>query len=179
MNFHRSMVSPETPSDYIALLKDYMALSPYLASYPSTKLPNRISYPDLYLDNVFVHLGTNRITCIIDWQQACVSLVSLQRSYPQMLELSALSHLGQGKHESILLNYYYSAIQESNPIRWKVLTDLLLQVKTNPISMVPGCWDREDLFSLRAALITAIARWDDIGHGGTPCLVNFGEEMLL
>lgn len=179
MNFHRSMASPETPGDYIALIKNYMALSPYLASYPSTESPNRISHPDLHLDNVFVDPGTNRITCIIDWQQACVSPISLQRSHPQMLELSALSHSGQGKHESDLLNHYYNAIKESDPVRWKVLADPLLQVKTNPISMVPGCWDREDLFSLRAALITAVAHWDVIGQRGTPCPVNFGQEELL
>lgn len=173
------MASPETPSDYITLLKDYMALSPYLASYPSTELPNRISHPDLHLDNIFVDPGTNRITCIIDWQQACVSPISLQRSHPQMLELSALSHPGKGKDERDLLSHYYNAIKESDPVRWKVLADPLLQVKTNPISLVPGCWDREDLFSLRAALITAVAHWDAIGLHGTPCPVKFGEEELL
>ena len=149
MNFHRSMTSPEKPSDYIALIEDYMALSPYLVSYPFTKLPNRISHPDLHLDNIFVDPDTNQITCIIDWQQTCVSPVSLHRSHPQMLELSAASQSRQGKHESDLLDHHYTAIKESDPVRWKVLADPFHQVKSNPITMVPGCWDREDLFSLR------------------------------
>ncbi|CEJ55679.1 hypothetical protein PMG11_01927 [Penicillium brasilianum] len=179
MNFHRSMESPETPSDYIALLKDYMALSPYLAACTTAELPNRITHPDLHLDNVFIDPCTNRITSIIDWQQACVCPISLQRSHPQMLELSASSQSGQGKHERNLLDHYYHAVKESDPVRWEVLADPLLQVKTNPIFMVPGCWEREDLFSLRNALITAVARWDDMGHSETPCPVNFGDEELL
>jgi hypothetical protein len=64
MNFHRSMDAPETPSEYIALLEKYIALSPYLAPWP--ELPNRISHPDLHLDNIFVDPDTYRITSIID-----------------------------------------------------------------------------------------------------------------
>ncbi|OGE47113.1 hypothetical protein PENARI_c063G08313 [Penicillium arizonense] len=177
MNFHRSMDAPETPSEYIALLEKYIALSPYLASWP--ELPNRISHPDLHLDNIFVDPDTYRISSIIDWQQAHISPVSLQRPHPQMLELSASSLSKQGKYERNLLNLYHNAVEGSDPVRWKVLADPLLQVMTRPILLVPGCWDREDLFSLRNSLVTIIARWDEMGHGETPCPVNFGEEELL
>lgn len=68
MNFHRSIDSPQTPSGYVDLLEKYIALSPYLASLPEP--PNRISHPDLHLDNIFVDPDTFRITSIIDWQQA-------------------------------------------------------------------------------------------------------------
>lgn len=182
MNFHRSMESPETPDDYISLLKHYMILAPYLAAGSIIEQPNRILHPDLHLDNIFFDPGTNRITCIIDWQLASVCPISLHRSYPQMLELSVTSQSDQCTQEKKLLDHYYAAVKKADPLRWKVLNEPFLPVRTDPISLVPGCWNREDLFSLRNALITVVARWNDIGHGEKgekPCPVNFGEEELL
>ncbi|KAJ5217349.1 hypothetical protein N7468_010357 [Penicillium chermesinum] len=179
MNFHRSMEFPETSDDYIALVKKYMTLAPYLAASSNIEQSNRISHPDLHLDNIFIDPGTNRITCIIDWQQTSVCPISLHRSNPQMLELSVSSQSDQGRHERKLLDHYYNAVKETDALRWEVLTDPLLAVKTNPFVLVPGCWEREDLFSLRNALITAIARWSDMGHGEIPCPVHFSEEELL
>lgn len=77
------------------------------------------------------------------------------------------------------MNFYHNAVEGSDPVRWKVLTDPLLPVMTRPILLVPGCWDREDLFSLRNSLVAIVARWNDMGHGEIPCPVNFGEEELL
>lgn len=173
------MESPETPNDYITLVKDFLALAPYLAASANIEQPNRVSHPDLHLDNVFVDPGTNRITCIIDWQQTSVCPISLQRSYPQMLELSGTPRSDQSRHERKLLDHYYNAVKETDPLRWEVLTNPLLTVKTKPFALVPGCWHREDLFSLRNALITVVARWSDMGYGEIPCPVHFSEEELL
>lgn len=177
MNYHRYMDSPETPSQYIALLEKYITLSPYLASW--LELPNRISHPDLHLDNIFVDADTFRIASIIDWQHAHISPISLQRPHPQLLELSASPQSKQGQHERSLLNLYYDAVMTTDPIRGKALSDLLFQAMKSPIAIVPGCWDREDQFSLRNVLIAIIARWDDMGHGETACPATFEEEELL
>ncbi|OJJ41995.1 hypothetical protein ASPZODRAFT_137588 [Penicilliopsis zonata CBS 506.65] len=179
INFYRSMETPETPNDYITLIKAFLALSPYLAASSNIKQPNRIFHPDLHLDNVFVDPGTNRITSIIDWQQTSVCPISLQRSCPQMLELSVTPHSSQSRHEKKLLDHYYNVVKETDPLRWEVLTDPLLTVKTNPFSLVPGCWHREDLFSLRNALITVVARWSDMGYSETSCPVHFSKEELI
>ncbi|CAG7946186.1 unnamed protein product [Penicillium nalgiovense] len=85
------MESPETPNAYITLIKHFLALAPYLAASSNIEHPNRISHPDLHLDNVFVDPETNRVTCIIDWQHTSACPISLQRSNPQMLELSSSS----------------------------------------------------------------------------------------
>lgn len=71
MDFHRSIDSPEKPSEYVALLEKYLALSPYLASW--LEPPNRISHLDLHRENIFVDPETYRITSIIDWQQTHIS----------------------------------------------------------------------------------------------------------
>lgn len=77
------------------------------------------------------------------------------------------------------MNLYHNALENADPIRWKVLSDPLLRVKTDPYVIVPGCWDRQDLFSLRNALISIIARWNDMGHRGTSCPISFDQEELL
>ncbi|KAJ5587043.1 uncharacterized protein N7459_002808 [Penicillium hispanicum] len=178
MNFHRSSEHPETPDDYISLLTRYMELIHH-ASALVCEQPNRISHPDLHLDNIFVDPETNRITCIIDWQLASASPPSLQRSYPPMLEISAKAETSERAHEETLLDFYYNAIKKADPLRRKILSDPTLTILTDLVSLVPGCWDREDLFSLRNALIVAVARWDEINHGGGPCPVHFTEEELL
>lgn len=96
-----------------------------------------------------------------------------------MLELSASSQPEKGKHERDLLKFYRNPIQGTDSIRWNVLSDPLSQVMTNPIMLVPGCWDRGELFSLRHALIAIIAHWDDMGHMETPCPIDFAENGQL
>ena len=178
MNFHRSLEYPETPDEYISLLARYMELV-HLASRLVCEQPNRISHPDLHLDNIFLDPETNRVASVIDWQLTSVSPTSLQRPYPPMLEISAKAETSERAHETTLQNSYYDALKKADPLRWKTLSDPVLPVLTDPISLVPGCWDREDLFSLRNALITVIARWNEVNHDGAPCPVNFTKEELL
>ncbi|KAE8423663.1 kinase-like domain-containing protein [Aspergillus pseudocaelatus] len=180
MNFYRSLEHQEVPCDYISLLERYVTLAPYLVSSPmSTEQANRISHPDLHLDNIFVDPTTNKITYIIDWQHVSASPTIMQRLYPQMLELSAAEQSDSYKDEKTLLDHYLDAVKEADPLRWKTLCEPFLNIKTEPISLVPGCWDREDLFSLRNALIMVIARWGDIFPQGNPCPIDFTDEELL
>ncbi|KAE8152193.1 kinase-like domain-containing protein [Aspergillus avenaceus] len=179
INPHRSLEHPETPDEYISLVTRYIEIVPYMVSNSiSTKQNNTISHPDLHLDNIFVDPKTNRITYIIDWQHVCASPLSIQRLYPQMLELSAPKQSDQYPLEKTLLHHYCDAVKETDPQKWSVLSDPFLTVRTDPIHLVPGCWDREDLFSLRNALIKIIARWSDIDHSEKPCPIKFTDEEL-
>ncbi|OQE18108.1 hypothetical protein PENFLA_c022G10784 [Penicillium flavigenum] len=177
IDFHRYMESLETPNDYITLIKHFFGPCSIFGSF-KYRAAQQDSHPDLHLDNVFIDPETNRVTCIIDWQHTSACPISLQRSYPQMLELSSSSHSDQSNHKRKLLDHYYNAVKESDPARWEVLSDPLLTVKTNPYVLVTGCWHREELFSLRNALIAVIARWGDMGYGEIPCPVHFSEELL-
>lgn len=180
MNYHRSMEYPETPDDYIALLEKYMALAPLLAPTPTSEQLNRISHPDLHLDNIFVDPETYCITSIIDWQQTAVAPAFLQRSYPQMLELTASPCPDQKKQEEkMLLEHYCDVTKTNNSIRSQLLNDPLHELKTDPIALVPGCWEREDLFSLRNSLIKVVARWTDPKYKQDSIPVDFGEEELI
>ncbi|KAJ5505660.1 hypothetical protein N7453_004617 [Penicillium expansum] len=116
-NYHRSMECLETPDNYVALLNSYMALALFLAPTSTSEQLNRISHPDLHLDNIFVDPETYHNTSIIDWQQTAVSRVFLQRSYPQMLEFSASPYPDQKTQEKMLLEHYYDATNTNDSIK--------------------------------------------------------------
>ncbi|GIK02212.1 phosphotransferase enzyme [Aspergillus viridinutans] len=179
MNFQRSPEEPETPGDYISLLQRYTKLAPFLVPpSASSEQTITISHPDLHLDNVFIDPQTNHITSIIDWQHASASPIFLQRPFPQMLELSRNPQAERQVIEKRLLEFYFEALKSTDPFRWKVLGAPFHDIRTEPISLVPCCWDREDLFSLRNAMIAAVARWNDISDGKTECPIGFTEKEL-
>ncbi|KAF7157478.1 hypothetical protein CNMCM5623_001739 [Aspergillus felis] len=179
MNFQRSMEEPETPGDYISLLQRYTKLAPFLVPPSVSSEQNiTISHPDLHLDNVFIDPQTNHITSIIDWQHASASPTFLQRPFPQMLELSRNPQAERQVIEKRLLEFYFEAMKSMDPFRWKVLSEPFHDIRTEPTSLVPCCWDREDLFSLRNAMIAAVARWNDISDGKTECPIEFTEKEL-
>jgi hypothetical protein len=60
-----------------------------------------------------------------------------------------------------------------------MIDDRYNSIKTKPVHLVPSCWDREDLFSLRNALISVIAHWKDIAPDAGPCPIMFTEEELV
>ncbi|GAB1215692.1 hypothetical protein ATERTT37_004884 [Aspergillus terreus] len=179
MNYHRSLDHPETPDDYISLLERYVAVAPYITS-KTQDLPNRIAHPDLHLDNIFVDPDTYRITGIIDWQRASVSPVLFQRVFPQMLEVTRGEADERRQREKELLDYYCRAVKLADPLRWEVDDDPCASFKRRLLSLVPCCWENENMFSLRNTLIEAIARWDEIaGHMGVSCPIHFADKELL
>lgn len=157
------------PDEYISLLKRYLKLAPYLvpASNRDTKT---ISHHDLHLDNIFVDTLTRRITCIIDWQFASVLPIALQRAFPQMLEPDENNKNSEGQqsddnnnnnnnnNDNDTLAHYNNLLRASNPTRWAILnnSDKYLPTKTNPINLVPMCWERENIFRLRHSLISIV-----------------------
>ncbi|PKX89635.1 uncharacterized protein P174DRAFT_303263, partial [Aspergillus novofumigatus IBT 16806] len=179
MNFQRSIKEPETPGNYISVLQQYTTLAPFLVP-PSgdSKRTITLSHPDFHLDNIFIDPRTNQITSIIDWQHASASPIFLQRRFPQMLVLPRNPQAERQVTEKQLLNLYFEMLKSTNLLRWKVLSELLHTIRTDPISLVPCCWDWEGIFSLRNAMIAAIARWDDISDGHTKCPIEFTEKEL-
>jgi hypothetical protein len=95
-----------------------------------------------------------------------------------MLELSQNPQAERQVIEKQLLEFYFEALKSMDPLQWKVLSEPLHAIGTDPISLIFCCWDREDLFSLRNAIIAAIARWDDISDGETKCPIEFSGKEL-
>jgi hypothetical protein len=176
------MEHPETPDDYVSLLSRYLRLAPYLLTTKSEQLKT-ISHPDLHLDNIFVNPETRRISCLIDWQSTAISPVFLQRKFPQMLEpLGGSSQItapaGDEEQRTDPLEYYQQLVKQGGSVRWETLNENYHSIRTKPISLVPGCWDREDLFSLRNSLLAVAAHWKDIAPDSTPCPIEFTSEEL-
>lgn len=187
------MERPEVSDDYVSLLKRYIALAPYLVPASAKEAPKTPSHPDLHLDNIFVDPNTKKITHIIDWQSTSACEPFLQSGFPQMLApLNAAVSAGtddadtegqqtekeKRQKEVDALAYYRSLLRVRSPQRWAALNEKHLLVRTKPVSIVSGCWPREDLFSFRHALIDVIAHWDELVPGGTSCPAGFTDEEL-
>ncbi|PKY04219.1 hypothetical protein P168DRAFT_297132 [Aspergillus campestris IBT 28561] len=88
MNYYRSSEDHELPSDGIALLTQYMNAAPYLVPQATDEAATFkvLWHPDLHLDNVFVDPATCEITCIVDWQSACVAPLFYQSDIPRMFQ---------------------------------------------------------------------------------------------
>src|SRR6266536_2457297 len=170
MNAYRSIETPDSPDDYISLLKRYLQLLPYLSPGP---FRTSLSHPDLHLDNIFVDPDTKKITCIIDWQSASVSEPFLQHSIPRMLlpvslgeRLEAAPDESNARADSNRttdpLSHYQNLSRHKNEQRWAAINLHNRSLLTEPVSLLCGAWTRNDVFSFRHALIHIAARWQEI-----------------
>lgn len=190
MNYHRSLDEPEDPACYISLLRQYLTLTPYfLPESTKTDQVKTLSHPDLHLDNIFVNPDTKRITHIIDWQSAAISDVFLQHRLPRMFEPLKPTEAGKTAPENqqtindkicnanFMTQYYERLVKERNPRRSAILDEDHLPIRTKPVSLVTGSWEREDLFSFRHSLINIAAHWSSLaGVIGTPCPFDLSAE---
>ncbi|RAK74295.1 aminoglycoside phosphotransferase family protein [Aspergillus fijiensis CBS 313.89] len=176
MNVRRSEEQLETADEYVALLERYTKLVPYLLQEPhGHESPDQLSHPDLHLDNIFVDPATNNITAVIDWQHAAASPVDLHPLIPQMLEPTTA---GTGEGDDSLRQFYFAKLKSLNPRRWEALTEPCHTLRMKPTRLVPACWQRDDLFSLRHSLIAVVARWDDICTSSIKCPIDFTIQEL-
>lgn len=200
MNYYRSLKTPEHPEEAISLLSKYLATVRYLIPKETESNVNVLWHPDLHLDNVFVDPETRKITCIVDWQGACVAPLFYQSCVPRMVrhdgpvpqdwavpsrppDFDTLSDEGKARvdeniESQILHKYYEAMVSKRSPRHWSVLqTDRELQRK--PTWLVTGVWENRDLFFLRQSLIEIVAQWDTIRPDeGTECPLHFTEEEL-
>ena len=103
----------------------------------------------------------------------------LQHPHPQILDLSYSPRTDEQKdREEELLNYYYKRSERAKFAQPDALSDPHLSIRLKPITLVSGCWEREDTFSFREALIKLVAYWDQIYPDHTRCPIDFTEEEL-
>lgn len=173
------MESPELSEDFLLLLKHYIQLAPHLIPKPSGETcVKTLSHPDLHIDNIFVDPVTRKITNISDWQSTSVSEIFLQRAFPPMLSLDHdYPKIGEEQSQD-LLDQYKGLTETCNPRRWTVVKDGHLSILTEPISLLCGACNREDIFPFRHALITVVANWPKLFPDSSPCPVHFTELEL-
>lgn len=146
MNYYRPSQRKELPQDALALLEKYMNIAPYLvpALTDEAGRSNVLWHPDLHLNNIFVNPETHQITCITDWQSACVAPLFYQSCVPRLCRhhgpvregwvvpqrpegFESLSQSEQKKIddelESETLDKYYEAqVCKRAPRHWAVLS---------------------------------------------------------
>jgi hypothetical protein len=82
------------------------------------------------------------------------------------------------KSQRIPLTHYRQLVKKKDHVKADIIDDRLQSIKTKPIQLVPSCWERDDLFSLRNSLISVIAHWEEIAPDSTTktCLISFSKE---
>lgn len=73
--------------------------------------------------------------------------------------------------------HYRQLVRNANHIRADIIDGRLHSTKTKPIQLVPSCWERDDLFSLRNSVI---AHWEEIApaDASKTCPTYFSKEEL-
>ena len=184
INPRRSIETPEDPKEYISLLERYILIAPRLASAPSRM---SLSHPDLHLDNIFVDPDTKEISCIIDWQSTSVSEPFFQNSMPQMLIPTGPQSAGSSSESSIedegnqttAALSYYRTLKLKDRSRWAALDLHDFQVLADPVPFLCGVWRRNDVLSLRQALVDLERAWNKVEPKIPFPAKNMGKEREL
>jgi hypothetical protein len=184
----------------MSLLEKYLEIAPHLVPQAGSidiHSPT-LWHPDLHRDNIFVDPVTNKITQIIDWQSAVVAPLFLQSGVPRMVRHSkpvnedwavpqrpdgyeSLSTEEKAKVdadvESLTFHKYYKYQSlKKNPRHWASLEQQrLIELRTNPVKLVTKCWENNDVFYFREALMAIVDRWDELNDSGK-CSIGFSEE---
>ncbi|OGM39419.1 hypothetical protein ABOM_012117 [Aspergillus bombycis] len=203
MNYYRSDKEQEFPGDGLALLAKYMKVAPYLIPSPIHEAATSkvIWHPDLHLDNVFVDPDTYEITCIVDWQSACVAPLFYQSGVPRMFRHPGPVREGwvvpeRPEHfdtlsedekrtvdndlESETIHKYYEAqVCKRAPSHWSVLHGSSIPILRKPVWLVSGVWQNRDLFFLRQSLLSLATHWHEIfAEDQLPCPIEFTDEEI-
>ncbi|KAE8155282.1 phosphotransferase enzyme family protein [Aspergillus avenaceus] len=201
MNYYRSSEDNELPSDGIALLTQYMKVAPYLVP-PTTDeaaTSNVLWHPDLHLDNVFVDPETCEITCIVDWQSACVAPLFYQSDVPRMfrhprpvregwvvperpenfdlLSETEKKMVDEDLESETIHKYYEAQVYKRAPRHWAVLSQSTVRTLRKPVWLVSRMWENQDVFFLRQSLISLANQWHEIfASCQLPCPIEFTDK---
>ncbi|KAI3148378.1 hypothetical protein CBS147325_3531 [Penicillium roqueforti] len=154
-------------------------------------------HPDLNLDNIFVDPKTLQITCIVDWQSACVAPLFYHADVPRMCahrgplqegwvvperpeDFGSLSAEEQRKidddlESQILHKYYLAKVYRLSPRYWSVLQNKKIPIIRKPVWLVTGVWENCDLFFVRESLTSLFAQWEKLVPA-VPCPISFTNQ---
>lgn len=180
-----------------------MRVAPYMIP-PSTNGPATskvVWHPDLHLDNVFVDPDTLRITCVVDWQTACVAPLFYQSGVPRMFRHhrpvrenwvvperpenfdtysdEEKKMIDNDLESEIIHKYYEAQVFKRASFHWAVLRESIIPKVRKPVWLVSGAWQNRDLFFLRQSLLSIAAHWDEIfASNQLPCPIKFTNREL-
>ncbi|RAL17488.1 uncharacterized protein BO97DRAFT_439377 [Aspergillus homomorphus CBS 101889] len=202
MDYYRSNIDCESPSEYLDLLEKYLLLVPHITrNQPefADLLQPTLWHSDLHLNNVYVDLDTETITDIIDWQNITTAPLILQARFPRMVQHTSPPSLGwdmpekpddyetlseddktraDKAYKSALCHKYYEVLTaKKNPRLYAAIRHNTTWKSPHvlPIKSVAGAWSSREVFGLRASLMDVVEHWSEL-QSAHDCPISFAEE---
>nr|GAT46297.1 predicted protein [Mycena chlorophos] len=197
----------QSPLDHVENLQQYLSITSSLV--PKDPALNRfyIRHPDLHPNNIFVSWSPGsdcKIVSVFDWQHTSILPMFLLAGIPQRLQNHAdavsqsmtlpsrpenLDQMGgregqrddeEYRYRLRLVHYHYVvSTMECNPLHYAAFTDRLFALRGRLFLHAGGPWEGES-FDLKAALIQATNKWEELTGGVVPrlCPIEFGTKDL-
>ncbi|KAJ5573995.1 serine/threonine protein kinase [Penicillium hispanicum] len=192
------------PQYYVALLKKYLAIAPYLLPKDPGDILNRptLRHPDLTPSNVFVCPDTFNVTCIIDWQHAVVTPLLLAAGYPRLFEnpdpepptglvppkypddYATMDSQQKAQVDELIrrqsLFYLYRVFNGGlNKVHLQALQDLLVLSRQHLVDLAGRQWSG-NLITLRGSLMRMRDLWQYFPgkDEGVECPIEFSEREV-
>lgn len=128
-----------------------------------------------------------KIAHIIDWQSTTTMALFQQSFLPRMISSTTsqsqksspdlLQNVnGSSEGNTCLASQYQEFSRLKNPLKWAAHRNSRIRLRTSPTELISGAWARQDIFSLRHALISLVAHWSEISQD--TCPIHFEDDEL-
>ena len=193
----------QLPSYHVENLKRYVDIASSLVPRNPSLSRFCIRHPDLQQNNIIVSRSPDsdcKVVGLIDWQHASILPMFLLAGVPQCLQnhddgvsqsmappslpenLDKLNRAERSGEEYLyrrrLVHYHYiTSTEECNQPHYAAFTDPLYALRGRLFQQASSPWEGET-FELKAALIQAMKKWEELTGGGVPCPVEFDAKDL-
>ncbi|KAG6901098.1 hypothetical protein C0995_000799 [Termitomyces sp. Mi166 len=193
----------QPPSDHVENLERYLSITSSLVPRDPALSRFCIRHPDLQPNNIFVSWSPGsdcKIVSLFDWQHTSILPMFLLAGIPQRLQNHAdgasqsmtppsrpenLDGMGEAQREGeeyryrcrLVHHHYVTSTRECNPLHYAAFTDRLYALRGRLFLHAGGPWEGETL-DLKAALIQATNKWEELTGGGVQCPLEFDAEDL-
>ncbi|KAH9848501.1 kinase-like domain-containing protein [Lenzites betulinus] len=193
----------QSPSDHVKNLERYLSITSSLVPKDPALSRFYIRHPDLQPNNIFVSWSPGAdctIVSVFDWQHTSILPMFLLAGIPQRLQnhadgasqsmtppsrpenLDEMSEARRAREEyryrCRLVHYLYvTRTREYNPLHYAAFTDRLYALRSQLFQYAGGPWEGETS-DLKAALIQATNKWEELTGGGVPCPLEFDAKDL-
>ncbi|KAI9507088.1 kinase-like domain-containing protein [Russula earlei] len=183
----------QLPSYHVENLERYVDITSSLVPRDPTLSRFCIRHPDLQQNNIIVSRSPDsdcKVVGLIDWQHASILPMFLLAGVPQRLQNhddvvsrsmtppSLPENLEEYLYRRRLVHYHYiTSTEECNQLHYAAFTDPLYALRGRLFQQASGPWEGET-FELKAALIQATKKWEELTGGGVPCPVGFDANDL-
>jgi hypothetical protein len=192
------------PSYHVENLERYLDIASSLIPRDPGFTRFCIRHPDLQHNNIFVSRSPSsgcKVVGLIDWQHASILPMFLLAGVPQGLQnhddevsqhmtpplrpenLDELNEAARANEEYLyrcrLVHYHYvTSTKECNQLHHAAFTDPLYTLRGLLFQQAGGPWEG-DTYELKAALIQATKKWEELTRGeGVSCPIEFDAEDL-